>query len=114
MSAVTETIAFVFGLVALGYLSGWSGLLRAEVGDALSAFAIVVAVPALLFRTMIGLDFHGAAPWSLWACYFCAVPVIWLAGHMVATRGFGRARATSCRPTTSCCCRRKPRCCRNT
>jgi malonate transporter len=93
MSPVIETIAFVFGLVALGYLSGWTGLLRAEVGDALSAFAIVVAVPALLFRTMIGLDFHGAAPWSLWASYFCAVPVIWFAGHTLATRGFGRDAA---------------------
>ena len=90
MSPVLETIAFVFGLVALGYLAGWAGLLRVEAGEALSAFAIVVAVPALLFRTMVDIDFHGAAPWLLWGCYFSAVPVIWFAGHMVVTRIFGR------------------------
>lgn len=93
MSPVLETVAFVFGLVALGYLSGWSGLLRPSVGDALSEFAIVIAVPALLFRTMSGLDFHGAAPWLLWAAYFSAVPVVWTCGHLVATRVFGRDAA---------------------
>ena len=93
MSPVTETIAFVFGLVALGYASGWARLLRPEVGEALGTFAIVIAVPALLFRTMIGLEFQGAAPWSLWMSYFCAVPVIWFAGHMAATRIFGRDAA---------------------
>lgn len=90
MSPAFETIAFVFGLVALGYGAGWSGLLRTEVGDALGTFAVVIAVPTLLFRTMIGVDFHGAAPWSLWMCYFSTVPAIWIAGHMLVTRGFGR------------------------
>lgn len=93
MSPVVETIAFVFGLVGLGYCAGWTGLLRPQVGDALTDFAIVVAVPALLFRTMIDVDFHGTAPWSLWLAYFSAVPVVWVAGHMVATRGFGREAA---------------------
>lgn len=93
MSAVAETIAFVFGLVGLGYAAGWTGLLRPQVGDALTDFAIVVAVPALLFRTMIGIDFSGTAPWGLWAAYFAGVPVVWLAGHLVATRWFGRDAA---------------------
>ncbi|MGO4842124.1 AEC family transporter, partial [Rhizobiaceae sp. 2RAB30] len=34
MSSSTETVIFVFGLVALGYLAGWSGYLKAETGDA--------------------------------------------------------------------------------
>lgn len=90
MSPMAETIAFVFGLVGLGYAAGWTGLLRPQVGDALADFAIVVAVPALLFRTMIGMDFAGAAPWAMWAAYFCAIPLVWLAGHLVVTRLFGR------------------------
>lgn len=93
MSPVAETIAFVFGLVGLGYAAGWTGLLRPHVGDALTDFAVVVAVPALLFRTMIGIDFGGASPWGLWAAYFSAIPVVWAAGHLVATRGFGRDAA---------------------
>jgi predicted permease len=90
MSSIAETIAFVFGLVGLGYVFAWLRLLRPQVGAALTEFAVVVAVPALLFRTMSTIDFHGAAPWSLWMCYFSAVPVAWIAGHLVVTRGFGR------------------------
>jgi malonate transporter len=90
VSSVPETVLFVFGLVALGYLAGLSGYLKTEVGDALSEFAVGVALPLLLFRTMVGADFHGSAPWSLWAVYFSAVVVAWTAGHLVTTRVFGR------------------------
>lgn len=88
-----ETIAFVFGLVGLGYAFGRSGLLRAEVGDALADFAIVVALPALLFRTMIGIDLEGTTPWALWAAYFSALPVVWVCAHLTITRIFGREMA---------------------
>jgi len=90
MSTLTETILFVFGLVAAGYIAGLTGYLRSETGDAVAEFAVNVALPLLLFRTMIGADFHGAAPWALWFCYFSAVLVVWTAGHLVTTRGFGR------------------------
>ncbi|MEO3999986.1 AEC family transporter [Mesorhizobium sp. CAU 1732] len=93
MSAVVETIAFVFGLVALGYVAAWTGILRTQVGDALTEFAVVVAVPALLFRTMTTIDLQGTDPTSLWFSYFCSVPVAWIAGHFVATRVFGRDAA---------------------
>ena len=90
VSPVTETILFVFGLVALGYLSGLTGYLKTETGDALTEFAVGVALPLLLFRTMVGADFHGSAPWALWAAYFSAAAVAWTAGHLVTTRVFGR------------------------
>ena len=93
MSTLVETVLFVFGLIALGYLSGWLGLLKVSTGDGLSDFAVGVAVPLLLFRTMVNADFHGGAPWALWACYFTAVAVTWTVGHMVTTRVFGRDSA---------------------
>src|ERR687898_2788748 len=85
MSPLTETVLFVFALVALGYLAGLTGYLKAETGDALSQFAVGVALPLLLFRTMVEADFHGAAPWSLWTTYFVAVAVVWTCGHLVTT-----------------------------
>lgn len=90
MSTLTETILFVFGLVAAGYLAGLTGYLRSETGDAVAEFAVNVALPLLLFRTMIGADFHGAAPWALWVSYFSAVLVVWTTAHLVTTRVFGR------------------------
>lgn len=85
-----ETIAFVFGLVGLGYAVGWAGLLRPQVGDALADFAIVVALPALLFRTMIDIELEGGAPWTMWLDYFSAIPVVWICAHLAVTRVFGR------------------------
>ena len=93
MSPLTETVLFVFGLVALGYCAGWSGYLKAQTGEGLSEFAVGVAMPLLLFRTMISADFHGAAPWRLWAAYFAAAIVAWAAGSFVTTQIFGRDSA---------------------
>lgn len=93
MLLLFETIAFVFGLVALGYLAGLSGYLRAGTGEALTEFAVGVALPLLLFRTMVNADFSGATPWGLWTTYFSAVAIAWVSGHFVTTRLFGREPA---------------------
>jgi predicted permease len=94
MSPLTETVLFVFSLVALGYLAGLSGYLKPASGEGISDFAVSVAMPLLLFQTMVDADFHGVAPWALWSAYFIAVALTWAAGHLVTTRIFGRdARA---------------------
>jgi predicted permease len=94
MSVLAQTVLFLFGLVALGYISGLTGYLKAESGEAISEFAVGVAMPLLLFRTMVNADFHGAAPWPFWGAYFLSAAVTWTAGHLATTRLFGRdARA---------------------
>lgn len=94
MSPLLETVLFVFSLVALGYLAGLFGYLKPASGEGISEFAVNVAMPLLLFQTMVNSDFHGVTPWSLWGAYFLAVAITWAAGHLVTTRIFGRdARA---------------------
>jgi malonate transporter len=90
MSPLVETVLYVFGLVALGYVSGLTGYLRPEIGEAVSEFAVGVALPMLLFRTMVEADFHEGIPWALWATYFSGVAVVWTTGHLIITRVFGR------------------------
>jgi predicted permease len=90
MSPLVETVLFVFSLVALGYLAGLSGYLNPASGEGISEFAVNVAMPLLLFQTMVKADFHGVAPWSLWGAYFTAAAITWAAGHWVTTRIFGR------------------------
>ncbi|TIT58808.1 MAG: AEC family transporter, partial [Mesorhizobium sp.] len=51
MSPLTETVLFVFSLVALGYLAGFTGYLRPASGEGISDFAVSVAMPLLLFQT---------------------------------------------------------------
>jgi predicted permease len=88
MSSLTETVFFVFGLIALGYIASLSGYLKAGSGEVLAEFAVGIAMPLLLFRTMTKVDFHGSAPWALWGAYFCAIAVAWTVGHFVTTRIF--------------------------
>jgi predicted permease len=94
MSPLTETVLFVFGLVALGYLAGLTGYLKAQSAEGVAEFAVGVAMPLLLFETMVKSDFHGSAPWVLWGTYFSAVALTWIAGHLVTTRLFGRDSRT--------------------
>lgn len=95
MSALAETAAFIFGLVALGYLAGLVGLLKDESGDALADFATTIALPVLLFRTLVTSDFGAISPWSLWLTYFVAVAASWSLGQVVTARVFGRDRRAS-------------------
>lgn len=90
MLLLADAVLPVFGLVALGYLAGLTGYLSAETGDGLSDFAVGVAMPLLLFRTMLDVDFQGASPWALWATYFASAAIAWTAGHLTVTRVFGR------------------------
>jgi len=90
MASLVDTVAFVFALVALGYLSGWSGLLKPETGAGLSDFAVSVAVPLLLFRTMAEANFAGSLPLQLWATYFTAVAVTWIVAQLTTIHVFGR------------------------
>jgi len=90
MSSLVETVAFVFALVALGYMSGWSGLLKKETGAGLSDFAVSVGMPLLLFRTMGQADFTGGLPLRLWTTYFAAVIVTWILAHVMIVHVFGR------------------------
>jgi predicted permease len=92
MAALVLTIAYVFGLVALGFGAGTSRLLKPAVGDALTDFVNVVALPVLMFRTMISADFGAAAPWSLWSAYFLSAAIIWTLGQVVTSRVFRRER----------------------
>ena len=94
MDALTETLIYIFGLIALGYGAGRSGILKAETGEGVADFVFVVAIPVLLFKTMATADFGIAAPWAVWSAYFTAVLVTWIAGHFAIRKIFKRdARA---------------------
>ncbi|WP_265517988.1 AEC family transporter [Nitratireductor luteus] len=92
MSSLVETIAFVFGLVALGYASGWRSFLNEATGEALTAFAVSVAVPLLLFRTMANADFGDGLPWGLWAAYFPAIAATWTVSQLMVVYVFKREK----------------------
>ena len=99
MTPLTETVLFVFSLVALGYLAGLTGYLKPVSGEGISEFAVNVAMPLLLFQTMVKSDFHGVTPWSLWGAYFAAAAITWAC--LLYTSPSPRDRTSSRMPSSA-------------
>ncbi|MEM1288909.1 MAG: AEC family transporter [Pseudomonadota bacterium] len=88
--ALLSIVLPVFGLIALGFLIAKLGLLKDAVGEGLSDFVFMVAVPSLLFKTLATADVPEASPWAYWAVYFIAVTIVWISASFSVTRLFGR------------------------
>lgn len=56
MQALFDVVIPVFAIVATGYVCGWRKLLGVESSEALNGFVYWVALPALLFKAMAGVD----------------------------------------------------------
>ena len=85
----------VFGLIALGFLARWAGLLSATAGEGLSEFVFVCAVPTLIFRTLAESKAADAQPWGYWAAYFIALAIVWAIGMALAKRAASTSHAFS-------------------
>lgn len=79
----------VFGLIALGYATRRLEIFGDRVGDGLSDFVFTLAVPCLLFRTLVKADVPTVQPWGYWAAYFTGVAIVWGLGMFAARRWFG-------------------------
>lgn len=90
MYAIALNVAPIFTLILIGWLLARTGLLKSSVGDGLGEFVFKIALPVLIFRTLVEADFNGLSPFRLWGSYFFGVAVTWTTGHLIATRIFGR------------------------
>lgn len=83
MYEVIAIVAPVFGLIALGYLLAVTGLLSGSAAKGLTDFVFMVAVPALLFRMMATVSAPEVSPFGIWASYFGASAVVWIAAMLL-------------------------------
>ena len=90
MFAIALSVIPIFILILFGWAIVRGGLLEVDVGDALGEFVFKIAMPFLLFRTIVEADFQGASPFRLWAAYFSGVAITWTIGHLIATLFFRR------------------------
>src|SRR3982751_5766157 len=67
----------VFGAIAIGYGAGRFGLLSDRTGEGLEEFVYVVAIPALIFRSLTNATEPLQSPWSYWAAYFLGAALTW-------------------------------------
>lgn len=93
MTSVTTTIVPIFGLIALGFLAARFRWLGPATGHGVAEFTFLVAMPALLFRTIVTSNMGDAQPALLLGSYFASVAVIWIAATLATTLILRRPKA---------------------
>lgn len=86
MMGIAAIILPVFGIVAIGYVASWTRLVSERVGDGLSEFIFVIAMPALLFRTMATNALPEHLPLAYWAAYVGGLGLAWGLTHAVVRK----------------------------
>ncbi len=78
MQALFDIVLPVFAIVATGYACGRRGLLGPDSSEALNKFVYWVALPALLFKAMAGVDLAQVFNWPFLAAFAGASVATWM------------------------------------
>jgi malonate transporter and related proteins len=81
---VLTIVTPVFALMGLGFIAAKTKFLPDGAGAALAQFAFKLAIPALLFRAMLGTGALEASPWRLLGAYFTATLGVWIVASLMA------------------------------
>jgi malonate transporter len=79
----------IFGLIGIGYIARRTGFVSDRVGDGLSEFVFALALPCLIFRTLVRAEIPAVQPWGYWISYFAGVAVVWVLAAAIGRRFFG-------------------------
>ena len=82
--ATVLIVAPVFALIAAGYASVLFRFVSEGAHKGISEFAFSIAIPALLFRTIVVSEFPDVSPWRMWGAYYGALALIWIAALMIS------------------------------
>jgi malonate transporter len=77
--ATVLIVAPVFALIAAGYASVLFRFVSETAHKGISEFAFSIAIPALLFRTIVVSEFPDVSPYRMWGAYYGALAIIWIA-----------------------------------
>jgi malonate transporter len=81
---IANVVLPVFGVIAVGYVCAWSGLLRERVAEGVSDYVYTIAIPILIFRTLAEAELPSVSPWGYWGVYFFGAAVSWAAAQLLA------------------------------
>src|SRR3954453_4806051 len=83
--ATVLIVAPVFSLIAAGYAAVLFRFVSETAHKGISEFAFSIAIPALLFRTIVVSEFSGVSPWRMWGAYYGALALTWTAALALST-----------------------------
>jgi malonate transporter and related proteins len=84
LNAILTTVLPVFGLIVLGYGFARAKIIDGAAGRGITLFVFNVAIPALLFRTVVTMEIQQAAPWALWIAFFGGLSIAWVTAAVVS------------------------------
>ncbi|MBK3660538.1 AEC family transporter [Bradyrhizobium diazoefficiens] len=82
--ATVLIVAPVFALIAAGYAAVLFRFVSETAHKGISEFAFSIAIPALLFRTIVISEFPDVSPWRMWGAYYGALALIWIAALTIS------------------------------
>ncbi|MEL7544134.1 MAG: AEC family transporter [Pseudomonadota bacterium] len=95
MTDVLNTVAPVFGLIILGWISARIGLLDEAADRGLASFVFTIAMPALLFRTMATVRMPEGSSVDLLIAFMGSAAITWCAATLATTALLARPRPDS-------------------
>jgi predicted permease len=82
--ATVLIVAPVFALIAAGYAAVLFRFVSESAHKGISEFAFSIAIPALLFRTIVVSEFPDVSPYRMWAAFYGALAITWIAALAVS------------------------------
>jgi len=82
--ATVLIVAPVFALIAAGYASVLFRFVSEGAHKGISEFAFSIAIPALLFRTIVVSEFPDVSPYRMWGAYYGALAFTWIAALVIS------------------------------
>jgi predicted permease len=91
MDSIVSTVVPVFGLILIGYLTTRFRAVSPDGAKGLGEFAFMIAMPALLFRTIVTAEAASGSPVAILAAFFGAGLIVWVATTLIAKHMLGRS-----------------------
>jgi malonate transporter and related proteins len=83
--ATVLIVAPVFALIAAGYVAVLFRFVSETANKGISEFAFSIAIPALLFRTIVISEFPSVSAFSIWGAFYGALALTWIAALLLSS-----------------------------
>jgi malonate transporter and related proteins len=83
--ATVLIVAPVFALIAAGYAAVLFRFVSETANKGISEFAFSIAIPALLFRTVVVSEFPAVNAFQVWGAYYGALALSWIAALLMSS-----------------------------
>jgi malonate transporter len=82
--ATVLIVAPVFALIAAGYLAVLFRFVSETANKGISEFAFSIAIPALLFRTIVTSEFPSVSAFQIWGAFYGALALTWIGALLLS------------------------------